>query len=152
MSFLVLGRQHVCRPEYTPELPHIVISVTDPDEPEALYLPTDMRRDILRLSFFDINEPIGNLTMVSNDDIEQIVEFVTKWKDEVQLIVTQCEAGISRSSGIAAGLSKWLNDDASFFFDNYLPNSLVYSKLVKRLLDIDLPLPETTYYDKDPLF
>ena len=102
MSFLVLGRQHICRPEYTPELPHIVISVTDPNEPEALYLPTNMRRDILRLSFFDINEPIGNLTMVSNDDIEQIVEFVTKWKDEVPLIVTQCEAGISRSSGIAA--------------------------------------------------
>jgi len=147
MSFLVLGRQHVCKPEYTPEIPHIVISITDPDEPEAYYVPTDLRQDILRLSFFDINESIGNLTMVNDNDIDAIIDFVNTWKDKVPLIVTQCEAGISRSSGVAAGLSQWLNNDSKFFFDTYLPNSLVYSKLVKKLLDVDVPPPEPTLYD-----
>jgi len=58
---------------------------------------------------------------------KQILELIEKHKDKLELIVCQCEGGISRSSGTAGALSKILNgDDTVFFKAPYSPNRLVY--------------------------
>lgn len=61
---------------------------------------------------------------------EQILDFVNAYKDTVDLITVNCEAGISRSSATAAALSLILNGEDQFFYDHYLPNALIYRKII----------------------
>ena len=61
---------------------------------------------------------------------EQILDFVDSYRDNIDLIVVHCEAGISRSSATAGALSLILNKTDQYFFDNYLPNALVYRKII----------------------
>jgi len=137
MSLLVLGRAHVKTQEHTPDEPHVLISITDPyngqvrDDcgPAELY-PSEQRLDTLRLEFFDIDEPIGNLPMMTEEQAESVVGFIKKWQDKISLIVVHCEAGIARSAGVAAGLSKWLNGEDSYFYTTFNPNSWVYHKVL----------------------
>jgi predicted protein tyrosine phosphatase len=43
-------------------------------------------------------------------------DFINKYLDKVELIVCQCDAGISRSSAMAAALSKYITNDDKYFF------------------------------------
>ncbi len=61
---------------------------------------------------------------------EKILEFVSTYALEVDLIVVHCEAGISRSAGCAASLSLIYNGEDQYYFDHYLPNMLVYRKII----------------------
>ena len=54
---------------------------------EAELFPTDKRLDVLRLEFFDLDDPIGDLKMMSDEQAHEIFEFISKWKDKVGLIV-----------------------------------------------------------------
>ena len=66
-----------------------------------------------------------------NKDAKNIVDFVETFKNEVDLIVVHCEAGISRSSATAGALSLILNgSDKEFFEGSYIPNMLVYRKIL----------------------
>ena len=139
MDFAVLNRALVELEAFTPKRPHITISITDPaskkgkDYGEANLFPSDKRLDTLRLEFYDITESVGHYYPISKEQAQQIVDFVRGWKDKVGLIVVHCEAGISRSAAVAAALSKWLNDDDLFFFQNFCPNDLVYSYMLESI-------------------
>lgn len=142
MGFMVLGRKHVKQQQYTPDIPHILISITDPyfgkelpDCGEAELFPSDKRLDVLRLEFFDMDESCGNMPIFIKEKAHSVIDFVNKWKDKINLIVVQCEYGVSRSSGVAAALSKWINEDDSFFFANYNPNYMIYVKLLSVIND-----------------
>lgn len=140
IKLLVLSRAHVELEEHTPLEPHILISITDPydgtsrkDCGEAVLFHSEQRKDVLRLSFFDISETVGNTTPMSEVQANEVFQFVSKWKDDIGLIVVHCEAGISRSAGVAAALSKWINDDDMFFFETYCPNNLVYNRVLHAI-------------------
>lgn len=140
MGFLVLGREHVGKQQYTPETPHVLVSITDPyngqqalDYGPANPFPSENRLDVLRLEFFDINEPIGNLQMMTDEQATQVFDFISTWKDKVGLIVVNCEMGIARSAGVAAALSKWINGEDFFFYEKFCPNSWVYNTMLKAI-------------------
>jgi len=61
---------------------------------------------------------------------EQILEFVSTYALDVGLIVVHCEVGISRSAGVASALSLIYNGEDQYYFDHYLPNMLVYRKII----------------------
>jgi predicted protein tyrosine phosphatase len=136
MDFLVLGRAEACH--VSPEVPYIVISITTPEAPQALLAECPHRREVLRLQFHDIEEPQPELTVVSGEvvrliteeDARSIVEFVQKHRGSVRLIVCQCDAGMSRSAGVGAALSRWLQKEDAAFFRHYLPNQLVYRTIL----------------------
>lgn len=68
---------------------------------------------------------------MDNKDAKNIVDFVETFKNEVDLIVVHCEAGISRSSATAGALSLVLNgSDKEFFEGTYYPNMFVYRKIL----------------------
>ncbi len=102
---------------------YIVISITDPDSDEASLQFDSNRLATLRLSFHDVTEGNKYYLAMSTEQAKEIVDFVSEWKDKVTLIAVHCMAGISRSAGVAAALSKWLNNEDSFFHENYVPNS-----------------------------
>jgi predicted protein tyrosine phosphatase len=75
---------------------------------------------------------VGPLTIFNSDLAKGILDFAENWKSRVELIVCQCDAGISRSSAAAAALSKIINGDDSWVFNSpkYVPNNLIYRTLI----------------------
>lgn len=61
---------------------------------------------------------------------KNILDFVSRYSYMVDLIVVHCEAGISRSAGCASALSLIYNGEDQYYFDHYLPNMLVYRKII----------------------
>lgn len=127
LKFLVLGRAEVAT--VTPDVSYIVASITDPEQPEAVIAESPLRRDVLRLKFHDMGDygqPLHDDIVMTAQDAETLLAFVQKHLADVELIVCQCEAGVSRSAGLAAALSRLLQDEDEFFYRHYWPNRWVY--------------------------
>ena len=120
--------------KYRVNEPHIIISINSPKFNKAIipYRPNCL--EILYLEFHDLDNKIisGGVKykLISSLDAERVWEIVNVYKDKIDLIICQCEAGISRSAGIAGALSKVLNGDDTGIFKKYLPNMLVYKTIL----------------------
>jgi len=89
---------------------------------------------VLRLSFYDSDPnnkhnphiaPEGQLFDEKRANL--VIDFVAEVKDEIDMLVVHCEAGVSRSPAIAAVLAKiHLGDDKAFFKAPFTPNMHVY--------------------------
>lgn len=126
-------------------IPYIWISFRDPDLQPANLPDHSLRKDALFLACDDCDEKEHGVPMenpehdtrswiaMQPDQAQQIVDFVNKWKDKVDLICVNCEAGISRSSGCAAAISIWLNNHDSGIGgqDYYHPNAHVKSLILR---------------------
>jgi predicted protein tyrosine phosphatase len=132
LRFLVLSRSDV--KIVAPNEPYIVVSVTNPKLPDAELAPSPLRRDVLRLQFHDMGDygqPLRDNVLMTERDAEAILAFVAWHMDDVSMIVCQCEAGMSRSVGIAAALSQILQGEDRFFFANFAPNRWIYRMLIE---------------------
>ena len=111
-------------------VPHLMISISAPnDKPK---LPINKNRiATLSLGFHDIDKSLKEYKIFSKKDAYKIFEFL-KLNKSIKNIVIHCDAGISRSPGVAAALAKIFNKDDSLYFKTYLPNRLVY----KTMLDV----------------
>ena len=49
------------------------------------------------------------------------------------MVICQCDAGISRSSGMAAAIAKAFNGEDNWLFEHYIPNRTVYRKVLEKL-------------------
>lgn len=94
----------------------------------------------LFLFFDDIDDnelqDIG-LNPIQETDAKQIAIFVNKYKNNDKYFIVNCDAGISRSSGIAAAIGKYLNNDDTFIFNNskYCPNMRCYRMVLNALIN-----------------
>jgi len=118
-----------------------IISITDPDNEHPKIEMHSTLRGILQLSFHDLdnNHKLPRkYKIMSEEDGKQVAEFVEKNKD-VDLLIVQCDAGISRSSGMAAAILKHLTGDDSQIFEdeNFIPNRWVYKKTLEALGGIE---------------
>ena len=118
-NFQVLGRASAMTT--LPEEKYIHISITDLDAPEVSLPENPNRLAVLRLSFHDTETTSIGITEAQ---AEEIVAFVNAYHQEVIRIVCNCEAGLSRSAGVAAALAKWLTGDDTPFFTHFIPNRL----------------------------
>ena len=124
-------------------VPHIVLSTTS-YSPKVAIKDNPFRVDILRFTFDDLDtrhielvkQKEGlckhKLQLFTQDDAKQILEAINNNVNNIEAIITQCDAGISRSSAMAASLSKILNNEDDFFFKNYIPNMLVYTTILNE--------------------
>lgn len=97
--------------------------------------------EILRLKFSDADRPgrdvygydAGVDDLMSDDDARMVAEFVAKYRG--QNIIVHCDAGISRSAGVAAAIMKHLTGDDSAVFDSgfWRPNMWCYRKTLTAL-------------------
>lgn len=124
MNFTVVNLQTMKSKKFhdTIKKPYICISVsnwqTEPYSvpannlcPAVLYLKFDdvsySTDDEMNYQYDDGYEPIP----FTDNNAADIVRFVKKWNSHTDDILINCEAGISRSPGIAMALSQWLNKD-----------------------------------------
>ena len=73
--------------------------------------------------------------MLSNEQANQIAEFVNEVWNKVDVIICQCEYGQSRSAAVAAAITqfKYQNGIEIFADERYYPNKLVYRKVFNSL-------------------
>jgi predicted protein tyrosine phosphatase len=87
----------------------IVISIVSPGRNHPR--PTLACLARLNLSFKDTMwgevSPLG----FSSEQAQEVVDFVEKWLLQSERIVVHCEAGMSRSAGVAVGLARYLLTD-----------------------------------------
>jgi hypothetical protein len=105
--------------------PYVLISISTPPRPKpheiqgymedassAALLPDEFRLDVLRLRFHDLDTwPIGltdreraHTALYSPEQAAQVAAFVRAWPHAD--IVVHCDAGISRSQGMAEAIAK----------------------------------------------
>jgi len=144
MQFLVLNRDSV--KHFKTDKVHILIQIycsNDYVEPIEFL---SSRRDVLKLQFDDWNaeqkikiesryensQKMKDMIYFDNNLAKSIVEFVKKHIDDIEMIICQCDAGISRSAAVAAALSKCIHGNDEYYFKHYLPNSLVYKTILEE--------------------
>lgn len=138
---LVLSRDKI--KDFKTDVKHIIISITDPNNEEVVINSGCTCLDILRLQFHDLDKRAKKIIQNSSDknnyllfnkkEAKKIVNFIKKYLNKTNLIICQCEAGISRSAGVAAALSKYITGSDEYYFKHYIPNSLVYKLLLNEL-------------------
>ena len=110
-----------------PDLPpHIIISITDPGTLPAILRPNFQTKGILRLEFEDVDG--DQPEAMTLEQAEAIANFVNEHKDLIDIILVHCEAGVSRSAGVAAAIGFVVNGDDTKFFHNprFCPNIWCY--------------------------
>lgn len=115
----------------------VMISIRTPKDP---WTPKPTRGnnllDILYLEFHDIDRPNSLMSGMTDEAGHKVAEFVHKWWGNVDLLIVHCDAGQSRSAGVAAAILKAMTGDDSQIYDSplYTPNSLCYRKTLNALM------------------
>ena len=131
-KFVVSSRLGLSKIDYK-NLKYIVVSITDPYDNAAYIQKREGLKGVIRNEFYDIEwENYSGFQTITDEQAARIVWFVNKHYNNVDMIVIHCEAGISRSSGAAAALSLLIEGKDAFTGEKkYLPNGLVYSKIIE---------------------
>lgn len=93
----------------------------------------------LSLTFDDVDfedRVKGEFPITDNQALD-IARFVKSLPPTIDSIIVHCEAGVSRSAGVAAAIMKWMWNDDSQIFDqpSYRPNMMCYRKVLNALMD-----------------
>lgn len=135
MNIQVMNRKDAIRYSYHyQDMPSAIISISTPNQEYHQHIYRSLYnqiRCVLRLSFDDVED--GDYAITPNDT-KKIHNFVEANKD--LNIIIHCDAGISRSAGIAAALMKYYNGDDSPIFDNprHVPNMRCYQTMLEELV------------------
>lgn len=133
-QLLALGRDDIG--DFTPDVPYLVISISDPERPEPALAASPHLRGVLRLQFHDVvptrRFQVSSDVAMTAEHARQVLSFVREGSPDVELILCQCEEGVSRSAGMAAALSRILQGEDEYFLTNYWPNRWVYDLLLKH--------------------
>lgn len=76
---------------------------------------------------------------VTADDALTVVDFLRMHASKVNSILISCEAGRSRSPGMAAAIEEhYTGDESKYFWDHDIePNRLVYNKMKDALVNLE---------------
>ena len=92
-------------------------------------LSKDNRNGLLQLVFADTADP-DRPDSFSVCLATELLDFVARAWDGIDVLLIHCEAGMSRSPGVAAALSRIYYGDDGPWGEYDFPNGLVYQRLV----------------------
>jgi len=142
IEILVFSRETI--KEFVTDRPYLLISIRDPKSEvvETQDNPNQVARLDLEFSDFDVDRfpkiLNTNIKVFTKEDAQSIITVLRVTEKYINLIVVHCEAGISRSAGVAAALAKCLGQSDEKFFNPrgpYCPNRYVYRTLLNTYLD-----------------
>jgi len=122
-----------------------VISITNPHTLSVNIKSSPNLWDVLRLEFDDeekteVKFGVPRIAINANQGY-MIAEFVKRMLKHVDLLIVQCEAGMSRSAGVAAAISLVKNGSDEEFFNNdkYFPNMKCYRTVLESFGYSNIP-------------
>lgn len=91
----------------------------------------------LHFEDFDTELPGWSIQPIQKEDAEKIAAFAMINKHNGRNFIVQCDAGVSRSAGVAAALMKYFNGDDAPIFNNpqYCPNMRCYRMVLEALME-----------------
>lgn len=111
-----------------------VISICDTDRENPHFISGVK---VCNLQFDDVDS--GENCMTESDALKicDFVNFITLHNYDV--LIVHCEAGISRSSGVAAAIMKYIYNDDWEIFNNklYYPNMFCYKLVLETFNEIN---------------
>lgn len=127
----VMSRERAIRYSYSNHPKTLMISIRDNGSRIPHFVKDNLV--IFYFEFDDIEEGDTRGIPISNNQASDIAAAVNNFKDRVDCIVVHCEAGISRSAGVAAAIGMALNSDDSFVFNDgrFNPNRTCYKKVME---------------------
>lgn len=136
MQFQVMSKENIIK--YTQsnnEDKSIVISINDINDVDSFIVQNDINK-IYKIHYTFFNDVESGRIAISEDQANEIAEFVLTYKDEIDLIIVHCGAGVSRSAGCCAAIMKALCGTDNMIFNNiyYKPNMKVYREVLKALI------------------
>jgi predicted protein tyrosine phosphatase len=89
---------------------------------------------LLQLRFCDVFGK-AHRGAISDEQAMKIAAFIKSIQDKAEILICQCEFGVSRSAGVAAAVRQFLYEDGIQVFadSRYSPNKLVYHKVYNAL-------------------
>jgi len=135
MIFRIYGRGEALRFASSVPESHLWISIFGTGDTAVELAPNPHRVETLYQKYDDITCSHPPYLLMSEAQAKEVVDLVEKHKDQVSMIVCQCEAGISRSAGTALALSLWLNGNDSGIGSKwcYVPNFHVKRMILGEL-------------------
>lgn len=132
MKILTLGERELRSPQIYGSIKykHVLISISSSDRDEIVVPPNAHRLSTLFLKFDDIEDIDNRYVYFDRGMAKEVIDFVENYCAQVDLIVVQCEAGLSRSVAIGSALSKILNYTDDDVFTKGIPNMFVYTTLL----------------------
>ena len=150
MKFKIQNRHNIQKFENECQEKHLLIRYTTPNFPYESELKIGSTCiDSLHFCCHDVEYPISKfnkqvmlaypefyktgIVYFPKDGGKQILEFIKKQVPvNFNLIVCQCDAGLSRSRATAAALAKIFNGSDDEFFNCAIPvNSLIYNNILR---------------------
>jgi predicted protein tyrosine phosphatase len=110
-----------------------IISITDKDSDKNCFYKAAWLKAVLELQFDDVEA--GGRNCITLTQAMEIACFVKRMRKNVQRIIVHCEFGQSRSAGIAAAISMYLDghDSGVFYKRKYNPNRTCYHYVLAAL-------------------
>ena len=114
-----------------------VISISDCDKDSPM-LENNPNNGIIarcKVKFDDVERGADNC--IAETDALKIVSFVSKIAKNQDRLIVHCEAGVSRSAGVAAAILKALTGDDREVFNSprYVPNMTCYRAVLNAFHD-----------------
>jgi len=131
MEFKAVSRREVESYIWTTEHVHICIRDNKSLQPKIHFSTGNF--GTLHLEFDDIDYNVEGHKLFTVNNARQIINFINRWENKIDLVIVNCEAGISRSTAVCAALAKSFGQDNSYFFKTGIPNSHVYSTLLNEM-------------------
>lgn len=125
-----------------------IISITDVESRPNSFNCSDWLISVLRLNFDDVEK--GEKNCITEHDARRIKAFVDNVRYRVDRLIVHCEAGVSRSAGVAAAIMKGINGDDMPIFENgrFCPNMTCYRAVLNAFMDV---IEEDEINDKERL-
>lgn len=124
------------------------ISITTTEE-DLADIPKENRVAILRLVFADLTHPWGNYILFDDEHAFDILDFVTMHWNRMGTLMVHCDAGISRSSAVAAAISRLkFGEEGEFVDPPFDPNPRVY-RILREVATGRADYQDVPDYDDD---
>ena len=134
MRYEIMNRQDATGATMEAEAPDtVIISITDCGDKKNKFNPAPWLKGVLDIQFDDVD--FGGKNCITAQQADEIAEFVLNIKRSVKRVIIHCEYGQSRSAGVAAAISTYLegHDNSIFINRNFFPNKTCYRYVLSAL-------------------
>ena len=110
-----------------------IVSITDCGSKLNTFYKAHWLKEVLHIQFDDVD--FGGHNCITQFQATEIADFALGARKQVERFIVHCEFGQSRSAGVAAAISEYLegSDGGIFYNRKYNPNRTCYKLVLSAL-------------------